>query len=163
MTRAARSSFHMRSRSAEPAARNGAHTSHRSGISPAPVDTPKPEPTNTVSFELRFEVGRRALAQSDARVTPQGPEPHVIFHARKRGSKWVGTVELHDALTDTRHTLTDADEQVEWTEDTASRLWHVDSPSLRATLDLSSRKPRVLYASTPVFTRLGLRGGRYDA
>ncbi|MEM1184487.1 MAG: hypothetical protein AAGI53_05745 [Planctomycetota bacterium] len=114
------------------------------------------------SIVIRFELGRRALRRVDHTIAAKAARPPELrFEFRRTDRGWSADAVLFDDASGVRRTV-DRASDAKWSLDTASDLWHVELPMLRATIELTEAAARVLYAATPLPNALGLQGGRYE-
>lgn len=106
---------------------------------------------------LRWSVSRKALAAVLTSAS-NGPDPelHVSVRFSETGA---ARASAHIADGNTTHTLHD---DAQGTIHFAAGLTHIDIPGLLHATLRSLDEVRVLYASTPIFQRLGIPGGRYE-
>ncbi|MEM7755164.1 MAG: hypothetical protein AAF297_05965 [Planctomycetota bacterium] len=123
------------------------------GLSPA-------APHGVDSIEIRFTVGRRALATHDPAISATSKAPlDLVFTVVPARTGWSVRCEVADG--DTRRTI-GTSESVTWHSDAAANLWHIESDAIRATLELTEANARVLFARSPIPAQLHLAGGRYE-
>ena len=117
-------------------------------------------PAGVNTAEVRFALGRRALARHDAAVTPNGDAPlELVFTLSRDRDEWTVSADLCDAGV---RRLVAPPAPMTWVRDDASGLWHAQGDTLEATLELTEAAARLLFARSPLMATLGLNGGRYE-